>query len=194
MVGKRVVFMCLVAIFSIYLVQFCKVSAQESIRLVIVDHSKAAYGIQLKSEVCTQLEKQLSIRSTQKNELREVIKGLDLEEISKAEKHELALMTEKMGVNKIIIVEILPAMIEYNQIVFCQTIKADATLRIRLYDADKGQYVLREDSSGKGSNKTFIPYTSIGTKPAVQEAVHNATLVAANQINKILRNGYIESN
>jgi len=193
MVSKRVIVVCLVAIFSIYLVQFCKVSAQESIRLVIVDHSKAAYGIQLKSEVGTQLEKQLSIRSTQENELREVIKGLGFEDISKAEKHELALITEKMGVNKIIIVEILPAMIEYNQIVLCQTIKADATLRIRLYDADKGQYVLREDSSGKGSNKTFIPYTSIGTKPAVKEAVHNATLVAANEINKILRNGYIEA-
>ncbi len=186
---KRFFCAFLMTIILVGLVHGCQASAKEATILIIVDSSKEAYGSQLKSEVCTQLEKQLLIHAAEEKELQETIKGLGFEEISKAEKPELAKMAEKMGVNKVVIVEILPAMVEYNQIIFCQTIKADATLRIRLYDADKGQYVLMEDSSGKGSNKTLLPYMSIGTKPAVLEAVHKAALVATEKIKMTLSNG-----
>ncbi|MDU2064700.1 MAG: hypothetical protein E6713_07630 [Sporomusaceae bacterium] len=167
-------------------IQTCQASAREDVLLVVVDSSKEAYGSQLKKEVNQQLETHLSLQGSTEQKIETMIQEFGVNEFSNVEKPELAELTKKMGVHKAVIVEILPAMIEYNQIASFQKIQADATLRIRLYDADKEQYIFMGNISGKGSNKTFLPFTSIGTKPAVLEAVQKAALVATEKISGAL--------
>jgi hypothetical protein len=44
--------------------------------------------------------------------------------------------------------------------------------------------VLSEDVAGTDTNKTFIPYTSVGKKVTVLEAIHKATDMAAQKVNQ----------
>lgn len=185
---KKLFFICLLTILSLGLIPVCQASGKEAVILAVVNHSKEAYGDQVKSEVCRQFDKQQLVSAVAEKDLKVITTMFGCDELSKAEKPELGKIAEKTGVNKVVIVEILPAMIQYNQIILYQVIKAEATLRIRVYDAGKAQYTLREDIAGQGNNQTFLPYTSLGTKPAVLEAVHRAALIATEKINQELDN------
>lgn len=47
---------------------------------------------------------------------------------------------------------------------FFKTIKSEPTLRIHLYDARRNQYMLTEEVSSTGTNKTFFAYTTVGKR------------------------------
>ena len=152
--------------------------------LVVVDKSKESYGIQLKSEVYSQLEKQLKVAIIKESELQDVIKGNSFEKISEAEKPELLDLAVKTGANLLLVVEILPTKSDFREILSYRAIKSEATIKVRLYDAVKNQYVLTEEVASTGTNKTIIPYTFVGKKVTVLEAVHNATVIVAQKVNQ----------
>jgi len=152
--------------------------------LIVVDKSKESYGIQLKNEVYSQLEKQLNIPIIKESELQDVIKGNGFEEISKAEKPELLELAVKTGANLVLVVEILPIKSDFREILFYQAIKSEATIKVRLYDAVNKQYVLIQEVGSTGTNKTIIPYTYVGKKVTVLEAVRKAVVIVAQKVNQ----------
>ncbi|GMA98942.1 hypothetical protein PIPA1_17420 [Pelosinus sp. IPA-1] len=160
----------------------------EVVLLVVADESRETYGLQLKNEVYTQLEKQLKIAICKESELQDKITNYSVGEISKAEKPELFTLASKTGVNMVLVVEILPTKSDFSEILFYQSIKSEATIKVRLYDAVKQQYVLTEEIGSTGVNKTIIPYTFVGKKVTVVEAVHKATTIVAERVNQKLAN------
>lgn len=160
----------------------------EVVLLVVADESRETYGIQLKNEVYTQLEKQLKIAICKDSESQDKITNYSFGEISKAEKPDLFALAAKTGVNKVLVVEILPTKSDFSEILFYQSIKSEATIKVRLYDAVKQQYVLTEEIRSTGLNKTIIPYTFVGKKVTVVEAVQKATTIVAQRVNQALAN------
>ncbi|MCC5464737.1 hypothetical protein [Pelosinus baikalensis] len=158
------------------------VSNQE-VLLLIVDQSKETYGTQLQSEVFTQLKKQLKAAVMKESELINQ-SSHEIDKIAKVEQPELLELAKKTGADQVLVVEILPVKSDFSDIVFYKAIRSDATLRIRLYDVARKQYVLSEDVAGTDTNKTFIPYTSVGKKVTVLEAIHKATDMAAQKVNQ----------
>jgi hypothetical protein len=160
--------------------------SDEGTLLLVVDKSKESYGSQLKNDVYTQLEKQLKVPVIKERELQGIMKSDSLEDISKAEQPELLELAAKTGANLVLVVEILPTKSDFREILFYQAIKSEATLKVRLYDAVKKQYVLAEEVASTGTNKTMIPYTFVGKKITVLEAVHKAADIVAQKINQRL--------
>ena len=158
------------------------VSNQE-VLLLIVDKSQETYGTQLRSEVFTQLKQQLKAAVMKESELINQ-SSHEIGEVAKAEQPELLELAKKTGADQVLVVEILPVKSDFSDIVFYKAIRSDATLRIRLYDVARKQYVLSEDVAGTDTNKTFIPYTSVGKKVTVLEAIHKATDMAAQKVNQ----------
>lgn len=157
---------------------------QEKVLLVVVDKSKEAYGIQLKNQVYDQLEKQLKFSIVPKNKLQEIDKDNDLEKITEAEKPELSDLAAKNSVNRLLVVEILPTKSDFSEILFYQAIKSEATIKVRLYDAVEKQYILTAEIGSTDTNTTIIPYTFVGRKVTVLEAVHKAVDIVVQKINQ----------
>ena len=158
----------------------------EGILLLVADKSKETYGSQLKNDVYTQLERQLKVPVIKERELQGMTKSDGLEDMSKAEQPELLELAVKNGANLVLVVEILPTKSDFREILFYQAIKSEATLKVRLYDAVKKQYVLAEEIASTGSNTTMIPYTFVGKKITVLETVHKAADIVAQKINQRL--------
>jgi len=154
--------------------------------LVVVDKSKESYGIELKNNVYTQLEKELKVVVAKENELQYIMKSNAFAEMERAEKPELSDLAAKTGAKFILVVEILPTKSDMTQILFYQAIKSEATLKVRLYDATKKQYVLAEEIGSTGSNKTYIPYTFVGKKVTVMEAVRKAVVIVVQKVNGVI--------
>ncbi len=161
-----------------------KASQRPEILLIVTDSSKEAYGTQLKNEVFSQLRNQLNVSVNQENEFKNQNTNKVTNKINWAETTELLELANRSGSNQIVVVEILPIKSDFSDILFYKAIKSEATLRIRLYDAIKGQYILTDEVAGTGINKTYIPYTSVGKKQTVWEAVCKATKAAAEKINQ----------
>lgn len=151
--------------------------------VVIIDKSKEPYGMELKNEVSTYLEKELKVVVIKEKELQELMKNNDFTEVGRAEQPELAALATKAGAKFILVVEILPNKSDITQIVFYQGIKSEATLQVRLYDSSKQQYILAEVIGSVGSNKTYIPYTFVGKKVAVLESLRKAMVIIAQKVN-----------
>lgn len=152
--------------------------------LVVVDKSKESYGDQLKNEVYTQLKSQLKCSLLEESELQNSTSSHEYDEISKAEQSQLLELANKKGTNQVLVVEILPTKSEFNDSIIYKAIKSEATLKVRLYDATTKQYVENEEIVGIGTNKTYIPYTGVGKKVTVLEAVHQATELVAQKVNQ----------
>lgn len=155
-----------------------QVSEQKGVVCLVVDNSQENFGQKLRQTVEEELSKKFT---THRISLRE-LPATDVSEAWRMEKNDFADLARQSGANQVAVIEILPARISYQQVLFCEFMKAKATLRIRYYDAQTDQYLLWEDVSGNGDNKTLFPWTSIGTKPAVVEAVHHAADFAAQKI------------
>lgn len=146
------------------------------ILLLVADYSEEAYGEELKKEAFLQLQNQMQVLvNKQSNEERKV---------AWAEKAEFTEMADQADVNQVVVVEILPIKSDFSDILFYKAIRSEATIRIRLYDAAKRQYIVTQEVRGTGVNKTYLPYTSVGKKATVQEAVRKATAAAAQIINQ----------
>lgn len=156
---------------------------KEVTALVVIDKSKEPYGIELKNEVYTYLEKELKVVVTKENKLQDIMKNNDF---GRGEKPELLDLAAKTGANLVLVVEIQPVKSDFTEILFYQAIKSEATLKVRLYDAIKKQYVLTEEIASTGINKTFIPYTFVGKKVTVLEAVRKAGVIVAQKVNGII--------
>lgn len=156
---------------------------KEVTALIVVDKSKEPYGIELKNEVYTYLEKELKLVVRKEGELQDIMKSNDFGDFGRSEKPELSDLATKTGVNLVLVVEIQPAKSDFTEILFYQAIKSEATLKVRLYDAIKKQYVLTEEIVSTSTNKTFIPYTFVGKKVTVVEAVRKATAIVAQKVN-----------
>jgi len=154
--------------------------------VVVVDKSKENYGIELKNEVYKHLEKELKVVVTKENELQDIIKNNGFEEMGKAEKPELSCLAAKTGANLVLVVEILPTKSDITQIICYQAIKSEATLKVRLYDAIKNQYVLAEEIGSTSINETYIPYTFVGKKVTVVKAVRKAVDIVAQKVNGVI--------
>ena len=154
--------------------------------VVVVDKSKESYGIELKNEVYTHLEKELKTVVIKENELQDIMKSNGFEDIGRAEKQDLSKLAAKTGANLVLVVEILPTKSDITQIIFYQAIKSEATLKVRLYDVVKNQYVLAEEIGSVSINKTYIPYTFVGKKVTVVEAVRKAVIIAAQKVNGVI--------
>lgn len=152
--------------------------------LIVTDSSKEAYGTQLKAAVFSQIRKQLHSPVNQASESKNQNTNNETNKINWAEADELLELANRSGSNQILVVEILPIKSDFSDILFYKAIKSEATLRICLYDAAKRQYILTAEVAGTGINKTYIPYTSVGKKPTVWEAVHRAATAAAEKINQ----------
>jgi len=152
--------------------------------LVVVDKSKESYGNQLKGEVYSQLEKQLKVAIIKENELQDVMTGNSFDNIGEAEKPELLELAVKTGANRVLVVEILPTKSDFKDIICYKAITSEATIKVRLYDAVKKQYVLTEEVASTNTNKTIIPYTSVGKKVTVLEAVRKAVIIVAQKVNQ----------
>lgn len=157
-----------------------EISQAPQILLIVTDSSREAYGPQLTNEVIAQLQKQLngsvkhySIRNTTNNEAGKM---------NWAQETELTELANRSGFGQIAVIDILPIKSDFKDYLFYKAIKSEVILRICLYDAAKKQYLLTEEAVGTGVNKTYIPYTSVGKKPAVWEAVRNAARAAAEKI------------
>lgn len=148
--------------------------AQPDMAIFVIDSSQAEYGNMLRDDVWQIIRTQFPaavISGAVEPEHKEQRQQVPVFPLEKGELHHL---TERLGVTKVSIVEILPAMVTYRQILFSQRLQAKATLRICVYDSASKQYVLAEDIHGDGDNQTYLPYSSIGTKPAVREATVRA--------------------
>jgi hypothetical protein len=153
-----------------------KDTKSQELLLIVADHSNEAYGEELKKEVFTDMQNKLQVLvSKHSNEARTV---------AWVEKAELLELTNQTGVNQVVVVEILPIKSDFSDILFYKAIRSEATLRIRLYDAVKNQYIVTQEVQETAMNKTYIPYTSVGKKATVSEAVRKATEVAARTINQ----------
>ncbi|WP_371380793.1 hypothetical protein [Sporomusa aerivorans] len=161
-----------------------KESQAPGIFLIVTDSSKEAYGPQLKNEVFLQIRYQLKGSVNKESEIRNENAGNALNEINWAGTAELLELANRFGANQVLEVEILPIKSDFSDILFYKAIKSEATLRIRLYDAVKRRYILTEEVAGIGVNKTYIPYTSVGKKQTVWEAVRKAAKAAAQKINQ----------
>lgn len=157
--------------------------ANDNTFLLVVDKSKESYGTQLENDIYTQFEKQLNVMVLKESDVRDRIKNDDLEKISQLEQPELLDLATKSGVKFVLVVEILPTKSDFREILFYQAIKSEATLKVRLYDAVKKQYVLTEEVASTSTNKTMLPYTFIGKKKTVLEAVHKAAFIAVQKVN-----------
>lgn len=151
-------------------------AANSGTLLVVVDSSKETYGPELREDVSTQIKKQLQ------GIVKEQPESKDAANLVLAERSELQKLAEMSGMAKILIVEILPIKTDFSELLFYKALQSEATLRVRLYDAAKNQYLLTEETSGKAANKTYIPYTSVGKKPTVLKAVRQAAADAAKKI------------
>lgn len=152
--------------------------------LIVTDASKEAYGTQLKDEVFSQLRNQLNGSVHQESETENQNTSNKTNKINWTEAADLLELANRSGANRIVVVEILPIKSDFSDILFYKAIKSEATLRIRLYDAVKRQYILTEEVAGTGINKTYIPYTSVGKKQTVWEAVRKAAKAAAEKVNQ----------
>jgi len=94
----------------------------------------------------------------------------------------------KTGANRVLVVEILPTKSNFREVLFYKAIESEATIKVRLYDAVKKQYVLTEEVTSTGTNKTIIPYTFVGKKVTVLEAVHKAVVIVVQKINEKVGN------
>ena len=156
----------------------------EATLLIVVDKSKESYGNQLKSEVYTQLEKQLRVSIMRESEVPEISKGTRFDKISEAEKPELLDLASQSGVKRVLVVEILPTKSDFREIIFYKAVQSQATIRVRVYDAVTKQYVFNEEVASTSINKTIIPYTFVGKKVTVLEAVHKAVTIIAQELNQ----------
>jgi len=154
--------------------------------LVVVDESKESYGAELKNKVYADLEKELKLIVIQENELQDIIKINGFEEMARAEKPELSDLAAKSGANLVLVVEILPTKSDITQIIWYQAIKSEATLKVRLYDASKKQYVLAEEVGSTANNETYVPYTFVGKKLTVVKAISRAVVLVAQKVNGVI--------
>jgi hypothetical protein len=154
--------------------------ADQEILLVIVDQSKETYGTEMKNQVYNQLKSQVKGFINEGNALNDT--SSDNDAIAKAEQPELLQLAKDKGAKQVLLVEILPTKSDFSDIIFYKAIKSEATLRVRLYDATTKQYRLNETVSGIDTNKTYIPYTGVGKKVTVLEAVHKATDIVAQKV------------
>ncbi|MBP2631637.1 MAG: hypothetical protein H6Q70_2265 [Firmicutes bacterium] len=152
--------------------------------LIVVDKSKESYGDQLRNEVYTQLKSQLKCSLLEESGLQNSMSRHEYDEISKAEQPQLLELANEKGTNQVLIVEILPIKSEFNDSIIYKAIKSEATLKVRLYDRAAKQYVENEEIVGIGTNKTYIPYTGVGKKVTVLEAVHQATDFIVQKVNQ----------
>ncbi|SFL51992.1 hypothetical protein [Pelosinus propionicus] len=157
--------------------------SNQEVLLLIVDKSKETYGTQLQSEIFTQLKKQLKAEVMKESELINQSRH-EIDEIAKVEQSGLLDLAKKIGADQVLVVEILPVKSDFSDIAFYKAIRSEVTLSIRLYDVARKQYVLFEDVAGTDTNKTVIPYTSVGKKVTVLEAIHKATYKAAEMVNQ----------
>lgn len=179
----------LVVMICVGLIAVCTANESMSVSdkgmlLVVVDKSKESYGDQLKNEVYTQLKSQLKCSLLEESGLPNSTSSHEYDEISKAEQSQLLELANKKGTNQVLVVEILPTKSEFNDSIIYKAIKSEATLRVRLYDRATKQYVENEEVVGIGTNKTYIPYTGVGKKVTVLEAVHQATDLVAQKVNQ----------
>jgi len=154
----------------------------ENLRFVVMDGSHEKYGSELKKEVISKLDKQMPGCEIGSNDL----KAATLEQLQQGDRQYLSTLAKELGTDSILTVEILPVKSDYNDLLYYKNIKTMAILRIRLYNAVTKQYTLIEDVVGRGSNTTYIPYTSIGKKPPVKEAVKKAADAGIKKINQSL--------
>jgi hypothetical protein len=150
-----------------------KIVSDKGILLSVVDSSKETYGAELKNKVYTQLSSQLKCSVLEEND-----------EIVSAEQPQLLELANKEGAKQVLVVEILPAKTDGDEIIFYKAIKAEATLKVRLYDSERKQYILNEAVSGVYTNKTYIPYTDVGKKHSVLAAVSKAADVIVQKVNQ----------
>lgn len=163
-----------------------KTISDSGILLFVIDKSKEPYGIQLQNEILTQLKKQLKVAVTEESKLQNGSKSNGSDKIAKAEQPELLELANQTSSNQVLVVEILPVKSDLNEFLFYKSLKSEVTLRIRLFDAGKKQYMLHEEVSSTGTNKTFLPYTSVGKKVTVLEAVHKVTDIVAQKVNQTM--------
>lgn len=190
---KKVLCIILTIIVSLGAVMVCTASNNKDLSndkalLLVIDKSKESYGNQLRNDVYTQLEAQLPVIVLKESDVKDRIKNDDCKEISQLEKPELLELASKMGVKFVLVVEILPAKSDFKEILFYQAIKSEATLKVRLYDATQKRYVLVEEMASTGTNKTMFPYTFVGKKKTVLEAVHKTASIVAERVNCTLDN------
>ncbi|MCC5467722.1 hypothetical protein [Pelosinus baikalensis] len=152
----------------------------ENIRFIVTDSSKETYGNELKSEITAKLAKQMPGGEIVNKDLRENT----LEKLQLEDQQDLNSLAKELGTNSLLIVEILPVKSDYRDLLYYKNIKTVATLRVRLYNAITQKYTLIEDVIGRGSNTTWLPYTSIGKKSPVKEAVRKATDAGIKKINQ----------
>lgn len=190
---KKVLCIILTIIISFGAVMVCTASNNKDLSndqalLFVIDKSKESYGGQLRNDVYTQLEAQLHVIVLKESDVKERIKNDDCKEISQWEQPELLDLASKMGVKFVLVVEILPAKSDFKEILFYQAIKSEATLKVRLYDATQKRYVMVEEMASTGINKTMFPYTFVGKKKTVLEAVHKTANIVAERVNRTLDN------
>jgi hypothetical protein len=101
------------------------------------------------------------------------------------EKEDIAIIAGLIGAKKLLVVEMLPFKADFRQVLFYQAVKTTATFRVRLYDATEDKYVYREDILSQSCNSTVIPYTSVGKKSAVFEAVHKAVAIINQKVEQV---------
>lgn len=147
--------------------------SDKGILLAVVDHSKESYGTELKNKVYTQLNSQLKCSTLEEND-----------QIVTAEQPQLLDIVQNAGAKQVLVVEILPAKSDVSEILFYRGIKSEATLKVRLYDAEKKQYILNEAISCAYNNQTFIPFTDVGKKHSVLAAVSKAADVIVQRVNQ----------
>ena len=152
----------------------------ENIRFIVMDSSKETYGNELKSEITAKLNKQMPGGEIVSKDLRENT----LEKLQLEDQQDLNSLAKELGTNSLLTVEILPVKSDYRDLLYYKNIKTVATLRVRLYNAITQNYTLIEDVIGRGSNTTWLPYTSIGKKSPVKEAVRKATDAGIKKINQ----------
>jgi hypothetical protein len=171
------IFALLVSILTVIPVSAAPAKA-ESVPFIIVDSSKESYGSELKSLIAAQLGETLL---SQQMELENLAPNME-----PGDKEDLNNLARMVGANYILVVDILPIKVDFREVLMYKSLKTNAVLRVRLYNAVEKQYILKEDITGRGSNTTFIPGTSIGKKPAALEAVHKAAAATAQKLGKIL--------
>lgn len=150
------------------------------ILVIVTDSSREAYGPQLKDEVISQLQKQLN-GSVAQYDIRNTTND-EADKLKQVRETELPELANRFGYAQVALIDLLPIKADFSDYLFYKAIKSEAILRICLYDAINTQYRLTEEVTGTGINKTYIPYTSVGKKPAAWEAVRNAARAAAEKI------------
>ncbi|CUH94713.1 hypothetical protein P22_0779 [Propionispora sp. 2/2-37] len=177
--GILIMIMSSMGVVSVSLAQEHNDMFEQNILLAVVDKSKETYGSQLQQKVFAALKKHLESKVLLD---RELPVGDITNDLSKAERPELLKLANKTGAKQVLVVEILPAKSDFREILFYKAIKSEATLKIRLYDVITQQYVLVDEVSGMATNKTYIPYTFVGKKVTVLEAVHKAADIAGQKV------------